>query len=162
MRHTLLRNYADYSKYLNQDLSHGVYLKELLTLYPDKDLQRAKAANYLFAAGYFKYLKNVNNNEECVVITPAGLDAVNGEYFLHEERKERREIINNRYTIAFGVITAFGVLFAILKDTLWSEGTSKQQVKIIIEQSTKTLPLASDSIKATLSPIVADSSNKKK
>jgi len=72
-----------------------------------------------------------------IVLTKKGLDAYNSEEFGTLEIEERRKTKNNRYTIAFGVITAIGVLFAIFKDTLLNEDNKKSEKLIIIEQPSK-------------------------
>ncbi len=119
----------------------GIEVNSLVNSIPFSDNIKKdgiRAVKYLLAGGYFKYEQR--RGTESVQITQKGLDAYYSEYFLNIRKEDRKKTINNRYTIAFGVITAFGVLFAILKDTILNEGTSKQQLKIIIESESKILP----------------------
>jgi hypothetical protein len=91
----------------------------------------------LCVTGHFEMITR-DNGDIYISLTRKGLDAYNSEEFGTLEMEERRKKINNRYTIAFGVITAIGVFFAIFKDTLLSEASKKQEIKIIIQQQAKT------------------------
>ena len=104
-----------------------------------------------------------NNKEISIVfITQKGIDAFESEYFLSEDEKEKRESNKNRYTIAFGVITAAGVIFAIINSTLLTNNTSKEPQKIIIELQSKKLDSSLLPLKILPSSIHKDSLLKKK
>ena len=90
----------------------------------------------LCVTGHFDMITR-ENGYIYIVLTKKGLDAYNSEEFGTLEIEERRKTKNNRYTIAFGVITAIGVLFAIFKDTLLNEDNKKSEKLIIIEQPSK-------------------------
>lgn len=88
----------------------------------------------------------IKDGQHFISITKKGLDLYNSEELITLEMEERRKIVNNNYTIAFGVITCIGVLFAIFKDTLMNEGNKKQEIRIKIELPSKMLVHDSGSI----------------
>jgi hypothetical protein len=52
------------------------------------NFERSKTVNYLLAYDYFIFGKDPSNQDEYILITKKGLNAVNSEYFLHEAEKE--------------------------------------------------------------------------
>ena len=161
VRNQVLQDLPAYMHSNGFNVSHIISFDELLNLrdkfskkFASKNYikKRNSAIKYLLAYEYLNYGIENGEGKYYVSITQKGLDACNSEYFYHEYKRFRRERINNRYTIAFGIITAFGVFFAIFKDAMWKTTTLKQPQEIIIKFAPKTLPLISDSIKIFSAP----------
>ncbi|MEJ7611879.1 MAG: hypothetical protein WKF88_11945 [Ferruginibacter sp.] len=81
---------------------------------------------------------NVIDGKQYILISNKGLDAYNSEEFYTLYREEQRKVINNRYTIAFGIITAIGVLWSLAFSIIQARSKSQQkEIRIIIEQPTR-------------------------
>ena len=109
-------------------------------------IQAIRCLKSLCVSGHFDLLTKSDGNY--IAINKDGIDAYNSEEFYSLELAERTKKVNNNYTIAFGAITAIGVLWTLFFSLIQANTKSKpQEMRIIIEQSAKKQPLQIDTIR---------------
>lgn len=143
-RHQILCDMVAYNKKNGNTNEWPIDRDTIISLGKDKGFMRAKALNFLVAYKYLIYSSGLKD----ISITPKGFEALNSEYFLHEGEKHKWDKQKHFWTIAFGVITALGVIFTIWHDTLRDDvPQEKKSITILIQQLPNKIPQISDSLK---------------
>jgi hypothetical protein len=130
----------------------------LVNNFPGNRDQRERAVRYLIAYGYFN--SYLHDDNWYVSATKLGAQAANGEFFIHEHNKERREKMKHRYTILFGAIAAAGVIFAIIKDSVMKSQSSKLEIVVSTQPQSKIEDSVLAPLKTISVSVKSDSLNK--
>ena len=90
----------------------------------------SNAVNYLVATKYLKPI--LRDGVRYVTVTPEALDAFHSDYFLNIYKDKIRQRNNNRWTLFFSGIVAFGVIYSIWKEDIkkFLSSTKKQPVEL--------------------------------
>ena len=140
IHHQILLDYVIINKSLQKPNEWPIRRDVLIRIGSDRKSERSFATNFLTA---YKYLVPTNESRhEELYMTPKGFEALNSQYFIHEDKKYLWERSKHRWTLAFGLITAFGVFVPMVKDcSSFAKPNKKQELHILIREYQKITPV---------------------